>query len=339
VLYLNRPVKKRIGLGTWSWGNKLFWNYKSLNDDDLRETYNEALRRGFDLIDTADSYGTGNLQGRSELLIGKFLLNTPSAKKQRIQVATKLAPYPWRIGDRGFNKPFLKSLERLNNKLDIVQLHWSTAKYNPWQELGLLNNLCDLKDQGFDFQIGLSNIGPQRLKKLINFGPSGRAVAQPIDKSLLDNIFEHLTMERYANVQYFSIYLWFQERDLNGFASHFLSESQGEIEHAQKFADYLIARGQSVKLDEIPAPTQTWDSIEELISYSFSMEADLTSSLQQLYSISERISDTRTNVFLDPIIEAQTQSEDEFANILGKVKFASNQPSAILLIDSDLKKK
>ena len=71
-----------------------------------------------------------------------------------------------------------------------------------------------------------------KTKKLVNFGPSGRAVAQPIDKSLLDNIFEHLTMERYANVQYFSMYLWFQERDLNGFASHFLSESQGEMEHA-----------------------------------------------------------------------------------------------------------
>jgi len=169
VLYLNKLVQKRIGLGTWSWGNKFFWNYKSSNDDDLRETFNEALKRGFDLIDTADSYGTGKLQGRSELLIGKFLLDTPSAKKKRIQVATKLAPYPWRIGKRGFNKPFLNSLERLNNKLDIVQLHWSTAKYNPWQELGLLNNLCDLKDHGFDFQIGLSNIGPQRLIKLINF--------------------------------------------------------------------------------------------------------------------------------------------------------------------------
>ncbi len=162
-------MKKRIGLGTWSWGNKLFWDYKSTNDDNLRETFNEALRRGFDLIDTADSYGTGNLQGRSELLIGKFLQDTPSAKKKSIQVATKLAPYPWRIGKRGVNKPFLKSLERLNNKLDIVQLHWSTANYNPWQELDLLNNLCNLKDQGFDFQIGLSNIGPQRLNKLIKF--------------------------------------------------------------------------------------------------------------------------------------------------------------------------
>ena len=176
-------------------------------------------------------------------------------------------------------------------------------------------------------------------KKLINLGPSGRAVAQPMDASLLDNFYEHLTMERYANVQYFSIYLWFQERDLDGFASYFLNESQGELEHAYKFANYFIARGQTVKLKEIPAPIQSWDSIEDLISYSFNMEADLTSSLHQLYSISERISDTRTNVFLDPIIDSQTKSEDEFAHILGKVKFAANQPSAILLIDSDLKRK
>ena len=158
-----------------------------------------------------------------------------------------------------------------------------------------------------------------KTKKLINFGPSGRAVAQPMDNSLLDNIFEHLTMERYANVQYFSIYLWFQERDLNGFASYFLSESKGEMEHAQKFADYLIARGQSVKLDELPAPVQTWDSIEDLISYSFNMEADLTSSLQQLYSISERISDTRTNVFLDPIVEAQTNQKMNLQTFLAKL--------------------
>ena len=174
---------------------------------------------------------------------------------------------------------------------------------------------------------------------LINFGPSGRAVAQPIDNGLLEFLYEHLTMERYANVQYFSISLWFQERDLDGFASYFLSESQGEMEHTYKIANYFIARGQTVKLRDLPSPIQSWDSIEDLISYSFNMEADLTSSLQQLYSIAERISDTRTSVFLDPIVDAQTKSEDEFAHILGKVKFAANQPSAILLIDSDLKKK
>ena len=178
-----------------------------------------------------------------------------------------------------------------------------------------------------------------KTNKLINLGPSGRAVSQPMDDGLMDFFYEHLTMERNANVQYFSIYLWFQERDLDGFASYFINESQGEMEHAYKFANYFIARGQTVKLKELPAPIQTWDSIEDLISYSFNMEADLTSSLQQLYSMAERLSDTRSNVFLDPIIEAQTISEDEFAHILGKVKFADKQSSALLLIDSDLKKK
>ena len=173
----------------------------------------------------------------------------------------------------------------------------------------------------------------------INIGPSGRAVAHPLDESLLENFYEHLTMERYANVQYFSMSLWFQERDLDGFSNFFLNESQGEIEHAYKFSNYLIARGQNVKLKELPAPIQSWNSIEDLISYSFNMEADLTSSLQQLYSIAERCSDTRSNVFLDPIVDAQIKSEDEFAHILGKVKFASNQPSAILLINTELIKK
>ena len=162
-------MKKRIGLGTWSWGNKLFWNYQTSNDDDLRETYKEALKKGFYLIDSADSYGTGKLNARSEELLGKFLLDTSFSQKKRIKIATKLAPYPWRVGNKGFTKPFFKSLKRLNNKLDIVQIHWSTAKYNPWQELQLLNNLCDLMDQGFNFKIGLSNIGPQRLNKIIQY--------------------------------------------------------------------------------------------------------------------------------------------------------------------------
>ena len=162
-------MKKKIGLGTWSWGNKFFWNYKVSADEELYETFSEALNQGFSFIDTADSYGTGSLSGRSEKLIGQFLQRVIKAKKYNIKIATKLAPYPWRIGRQGFSIPYKRSLNRLNNQLDIVQLHWSTEKYNPWQDFQLLNNLCDLIDEGFQFQIGLSNIGPKRLLKIIQF--------------------------------------------------------------------------------------------------------------------------------------------------------------------------
>ena len=85
-------MKKRIGLGTWSWGNRLLWNYQISNDNDLRDTYKEALKRGFSLIDSADSYGTGKFNGRREELLGKFLSDTSSFQKKRIEIATKLAP-------------------------------------------------------------------------------------------------------------------------------------------------------------------------------------------------------------------------------------------------------
>ena len=176
-------------------------------------------------------------------------------------------------------------------------------------------------------------------KSRIHFGPSGRAVSQDIANDLLDNILQHLSMERNANVQYFSMSLWFQERDLNGFSSFFLKESKDELEHAYKFTDYLIARGQSVNLHELSKPIQNWKSIEDLIAYAFNMEADLTISLQQLYAMSERTSDIRTNVFLDPIVESQIKSEDEFAHILGKVKFSGDNASAILIVDEYLSRK
>jgi len=176
-------------------------------------------------------------------------------------------------------------------------------------------------------------------KSKIQFGPSGRAVSQEIENDLLDNLLQHLTMERNANVQYFSMSLWFQERDLNGFSSFFLKESKDELEHTYKFTDYLIARGQNVDLYELAKPIQRWDSIQDLIAYAFNMEADLTISLQQLYAISERTSDIRTNVFLDPIVESQIKSEDEFAHILGKVKFSGENPSAILIVDEYLSRK
>ena len=176
-------------------------------------------------------------------------------------------------------------------------------------------------------------------KTKIHFGPSGRAVSQEIDNDLLDNILQHLTMERIANVQYFSMSLWFQERDLSGFSSFFLEESKDELEHAYKFTDYLIARGQNVDLHELAKPIQQWVSIQDLIAYAFNMEADLTISLQQLYAISERTSDIRTNVFLDPIVESQIKSEDEFAHILGKVKFSGENSSAMLIVDDYLSRK
>ena len=156
-----------IGFGTWAWGNKIVWGYKPETDDILlKKTFFDAIDGGLDLIDTADSYGTGNLFGQSEKLIGNFLEDLPKRKLKSITIATKLAPFPWRIGRNGLKKAFQESNKRLKGNMKRVQLHWSTYRYAPWQEEQLLNGLGDLYEKGLIKEIGLSNTGPKRLRFL-----------------------------------------------------------------------------------------------------------------------------------------------------------------------------
>ena len=116
----------------------------------------------------------------------------------------------------------------------------------------------------------------------IKSGPSGRAMAEPMDIQLVEALHQHLTMERNASAQYFAASIWFAERELRGFAKYFRNESESEQKHASTFADYLIARGQNVVLEELAAPSQSWESIEQVFSSSFLMEADVTTSLHPL---------------------------------------------------------
>ena len=168
-------------------------------------------------------------------------------------------------------------------------------------------------------------------------GPSGRAMAETMTQEMVDQLQAHLNMERQSSAAYFAAAIWFAERELTGFAEYLRNEGKQEQEHAAKFADYLISRGQTVELDTIEAPRQTWPDPEEVMANVFRMEADVTSSVLLLYSIAERASDQRTTVFLDPVVDDQRVSEHEAAYLLGRVKYANNERTAMMIIDAELR--
>ena len=155
-----------IGVGTWAWGNQFLWGYDPLQDAELEATFRRAVALGLRLFDTADSYGTGRWLGRSEILLGRFCAALPEAERQNLILATKLAPFPWRLGRGGYASAFAASRQRLLGRVDRVQLHWSTARYAPWQEGPLLEGLADLVERGEVRELGVSNMGPRRLREV-----------------------------------------------------------------------------------------------------------------------------------------------------------------------------
>ncbi len=155
-----------MGCGTWAWGNRLLWNYEPSMDGELQEVFNFCVKNGVTLFDTGDSYGTGKLKGQSEKLLGKFSREYAGDNEDNICLATKLAPYPWRLTRKSMVAAGNASANRLGTGVDLVQMHWSTANYLPWQEWPLLDGLMDLYEQGKVKGVGLSNYGPKRLKQV-----------------------------------------------------------------------------------------------------------------------------------------------------------------------------
>ncbi|KAH0704484.1 hypothetical protein KY290_019833 [Solanum tuberosum] len=158
-----------MGFGTWAWGNQLLWGYQDSMDSELQQTFNLAVENGINLFDTADSYGTGKLNGQSEKLLGKFIRQFPGDKqvKNDIVIATKFAAYPWRLTPGQFVNACKSSLDRMQiEQIGIGQLHWSTANYAPLQERALWNGLVAMYDKGLVRAVGVSNYGPKQLLKI-----------------------------------------------------------------------------------------------------------------------------------------------------------------------------
>lgn len=180
-----------LGCGTWSWGNRLLFDYDPSQDEGIFEAYREIRDAGVTIFDTADSYGTFDLNGQAEKLLGSFerryqdeLASQQSNKKQNWwdftggsktkanvqQVATKLAPYPWRITPGQIVSAAEASLKRLEqDKLAVAQLHWSTANYQPFQEKALWEGIGDVYDKGLCESVGLSNYGQKQLLKVSDY--------------------------------------------------------------------------------------------------------------------------------------------------------------------------
>jgi pyridoxine 4-dehydrogenase len=186
-----------LGIGTWSWGNRFLFDYNPQQDEELYEAYKLLRNAGVSLFDTADSYGTLDLNGRAEILLGQFerrykqdiglsdemIETTKSAMPpwwdlggknkssyQPQQVASKLAPYPWRVTSSQVVQAAKGSLRRLEQpKLSIAQLHWSTANYQRFQERALWEGICTVYNEGLCDAIGVSNYGPKQLNKISSY--------------------------------------------------------------------------------------------------------------------------------------------------------------------------
>lgn len=156
VLGNNGLEVSALGIGTWSWGDQLFWNYgKQFGEVEVEEAFKAAIEAGITFFDTAEVYGLGE----SEFLLGKFIKKiNPS-----IDIATKYGPLPWRFGADAVHEALTNSLKRLQlDKITLYQVHWPFSFFMSQETL--MNALADEVERGRIGSIGVSNYSADQMQ-------------------------------------------------------------------------------------------------------------------------------------------------------------------------------
>jgi aryl-alcohol dehydrogenase-like predicted oxidoreductase len=145
-----------LGVGTWAWGDRLFWSYgKTHTKDDVQAAFEISRAAGINFFDTAEFYGFG----RSEKLLGQ----SAGGSEITIVTATKFMPFPWRLSRASLLKALRKSLDRLGmSQVDLYQMHWPfpPVSIETWME-----GLSDALEAGFTRAVGVSNYNSSQMRR------------------------------------------------------------------------------------------------------------------------------------------------------------------------------
>ncbi|MEC4813928.1 MAG: aldo/keto reductase [Scytonema sp. PMC 1069.18] len=153
----NGPAVTPLCIGTWAWGDKLFWNYgNNYGSEQLEEAFSATLELDVTFFDTAEVYGLG----LSEKFLGQFMQKTD----KQVQIATKYGPLPWRFMGQSVADALTESLKRLQlERVALYQVHWPFT-FLMSQET-LMNALADEVQRGRIEAIGVSNYSAQQMRE------------------------------------------------------------------------------------------------------------------------------------------------------------------------------
>ncbi len=149
-----------MGIGTWAWGDRIYWGYgRNYSEPEVRTAFETSLNAGINFFDTAEIYG----QGHSERILGQFIREMSSSEDVNLIIATKFYPYPWRIWSKSLKFAIEGSLKRLQiDSIDLYQIHYP---YPPVSIETWASALADTVEDGLARTVGVSNYNSSQMRR------------------------------------------------------------------------------------------------------------------------------------------------------------------------------
>ena len=152
-----------------------------------------------------------------------------------------------------------------------------------------------------------------------------------ISKNMNDALNRQICYEFSAMMQYVAIASHFVGESLHQLAAHFYRQAEEEREHALRFIKYVLDAGGRLELAQVPAPQNTFKSIEEAIQLSLDQEMSVTEQIKKLVELSIREHDYITQNALTWFVNEQLEEVSSMDSLLKVVQLAG--PKNLLYVE------
>ena len=160
-----------------------------------------------------------------------------------------------------------------------------------------------------------------------------------LSKPVLDLMTEQINHELYSAYFYLSMSAHCDAETWPGVAHWLRMQAQEEQEHALKFYDYILDRGEKVTLKAIAQPPVEFGSLVSIFEQVYAHEQKVTALIEKIYAAALEQKDVASQALLQWFITEQVEEEKNASEILEMLKRVGSSVGGMYQIDHNLAKR
>lgn len=157
-----------------------------------------------------------------------------------------------------------------------------------------------------------------------------------ISDSMTAAINDQIKAEFDSAYIYLAMSAYFEDCGLSGMAHWMKKQYKEEVEHAEKFIDYLYERGARVIIPDIAKPKENYSDALDVFRTAYAHEQYVTSRIYKLVDMAVEEKDYATQSMLKWYVDEQLEEEDNTGSIVSKLEFLGKDNHSLYIIDREL---
>ena len=158
-----------------------------------------------------------------------------------------------------------------------------------------------------------------------------------INKNVAKLINEQINKEMYSAYLYLDFANYFEDENLDGFASWYMVQAQEEMEHALKFRKYLYDNDESVTLTEIAKPNKKLTSPKADLEEGYKHEMYVSGLINNIYAEALKAKEFKTMNFLNWYVNEQVEEEKNAKDLIRKFEIFAGDKKGLYNLNNELK--